>query len=98
MPVGDQTVAGVRDLFRRFSHFISRVIWKKVDWSSNEGHWSLGGEISRGLFVFSSALGGESPAEGYSAVNQVVVQLDVFNLPHQMMAMQRYPDRYSSEN
>ena len=27
-----------------------------------------GGEISRGLFVFLSALGGESPAQGYSPI------------------------------
>jgi hypothetical protein len=28
-----------------------------------------GGEISRGLFVFLSALGGESPAKGYSPID-----------------------------
>ena len=29
-----------------------------------------GGEISRGLFVFLSALGGESPAQGYSPIDE----------------------------
>ena len=92
-------MASVRDLFRRFPYFLLRVILKKVDWSSSEGQkWASGGEISRGLFVFFSALGGESPAEGYSAVNQVVVQPDVFSSSHEMMAMQLRPDRYSPEN
>ena len=62
------------------------------------GTLASGGEISRGLFVFSSALGGESPAEGYSAGNQVVVQPDVLSLSYEMMATQRCPDRYSPEN
>ena len=29
-----------------------------------------GGEISRGLFVFPSALGGESPSQGYSPIDK----------------------------
>ena len=29
-----------------------------------------GGEISRGLFVFPSALGGESPSQGYSPIEK----------------------------
>ena len=37
----DPTMAGVHDLCRRFSHFLSRVISKKVMWSSNEGHGPL---------------------------------------------------------
>ena len=37
-------MAGVHDLCRRFSHSFSRVIWRKVDLSSNEGHRPL--EIS----------------------------------------------------
>jgi len=41
LPVADQTMAGVHDFFRRFSHSLSRVIWRKVDWSSNEGHRPL---------------------------------------------------------
>ena len=57
----------------------------------------MGGILCR-LFVFSSALGGESLAEDYSAVNQVVVQPDVLSLSYETMAMQRCPDRYSPEN
>ena len=34
------------------------------------GTWASGGEISRGLFVFPSALGGESPAQGYSPIDE----------------------------
>ena len=34
------------------------------------GTWASGGEISRGLFVFFSALGGESPAQCYSPIDE----------------------------
>ena len=34
------------------------------------GTRASGGEISRGLFVFLSALGGESPAQGYSPTDE----------------------------
>ncbi len=34
------------------------------------GTRASGGEISRGLFVFLSALGGESPAQGYSPIDE----------------------------
>ena len=34
------------------------------------GTRASGGEISRGLFVFPSALGGESPAQGYSPIDK----------------------------
>ena len=34
------------------------------------GTWASGGEISGGLFVFLSALGGESPAQGYSPIDE----------------------------
>ena len=52
LPVGDQTVAGVRDLLRRFSHFLSRLIWKKVNWSSNEGHGPLEVRYPEAFFCF----------------------------------------------
>ena len=35
------------------------------------GTRASGGEISRGLFVIPSALGGESTAQGYSPINKV---------------------------
>ena len=48
----DRTMAGVHDFFRRFSHSLSRVISKKVRWSSNEGHGPL--EVrSPGAFCYS---------------------------------------------
>ena len=34
------------------------------------GTWASGGEISRGLFVLLSALGGESPTQGYSPIDK----------------------------
>ena len=34
------------------------------------GTQASGGEISRGLFVFPSALGGESPTQGYSPIDE----------------------------
>ena len=34
------------------------------------GTRASGGEISRGLFVFLSALAGESPAQGYSPIDE----------------------------
>ena len=34
------------------------------------GTRASGGEISRGLFVFLSALGGESPVQGYSPIDE----------------------------
>ena len=34
------------------------------------GTRASGGEISRGLFVFLSALGGESPSQGYSPIDE----------------------------
>ena len=34
------------------------------------GTQAPGGEISRGLFVFPSALGGESPTQGYSPIDK----------------------------
>ena len=63
-------MAGVHDLFRRFSHSLSRVIWRKVDWSSNEGQGPLEVRSPGALFVFPSALGGESPSQGYSPIDK----------------------------
>ena len=34
------------------------------------GTWAPGGEISRGLFVFLSAFGGESLVQGYGPINK----------------------------
>ena len=62
------------------------------------GTRASGGEISRGLFVFPSALGGESPAQGSSAINRGLVQSDTLNLSTEMPVMQRCPDRYSPDN
>jgi len=63
-------MAGVHDLCRRFSHSLSRVIWRKVKGVVKRGTRASGGEISRGLFVFPSALGGESPTQGYSPIDK----------------------------
>ena len=55
LPLVDRTMAGVHDLFRRFSHFLSPGISKKVRWSSNEGHGPL--EVrSPGAFLCSFRL------------------------------------------
>ena len=55
LPLVDRTMAGVHDLLRRFSHFLSPGISKKVRWSSNEGHWPL--EVrSPGAFLCSFRL------------------------------------------
>ena len=60
-------MVGVHDLFRRFSLPLSRVMWTKV--VVKRGTLASGGEISRGLFVFRSALSGESPSQGSSPFN-----------------------------
>ena len=44
-------MAGVRDLFRRFSHLLSRLIWKTVDWLSNEGFGTLEVRSPEAFFV-----------------------------------------------
>jgi len=62
-------MAGVHDLLRRFSYSLSPGISKKVRWSSNEGHGPLEVRSPGGLFVFLSALGGESPAS-YSPIDE----------------------------
>ncbi len=55
LPVADQTMVGVHDLFRRFSHSLAPGIWTKVNWSSNEGHRPL--EVrSSGAFLCSPQL------------------------------------------
>ena len=55
LPLVDPTMAGVHDLFRRFSHSLSRVTSMKVRGSSNEGHGPL--EVrSPGAFLCSSLL------------------------------------------
>ena len=70
LPVADQTMAGVHDFFRRFSHSLSRVISKKVDLSSNEGHGPLEVRSPEAFFCSPSALGVESPALGYSPIDE----------------------------
>ena len=55
LPLVDPTMAGVHDLFRRFSHSLSRVTSMKVRGASNEGHGPL--EVrSPGAFLYSSLL------------------------------------------
>ena len=71
-------MAGVHDLFRRFSHSLSPGIWTKVKGSSNEGHGPL--EVrSPGAFLCSlSALEWGIFRPGLQPNPQRLVQSDMF--------------------
>ena len=70
LPLVDRNMAGVHDLFRRISYSLSPGISKKVRWSSNEGHWPLEVRSPEAFFCSLSALGVESPALGYSPIDE----------------------------
>ena len=69
LPLLVRTMAGVHDLCRRFSQSLSPEL-DETEAVVKRGAQASGGEISRGLFVFLSALGGESPAQGYSPIDE----------------------------
>ena len=70
LPLVDRTMAGVHDLLRRFSHSPFTRYLDETEAVVKRGTRASGGEISRGRFVFLSALGGESPAQGYSPIDE----------------------------
>ena len=70
LPLVDRTMAGVHDLFRRFSYSLARVTSIESEGVVKRGTRASGGEISRGLFVFLSALAGESLVQGYGPINK----------------------------